>query len=60
VKNKKEMTPEKYREMAKDKSVPQDARNMFLDKAVEMEQKGYKESKGMKDVNSHKWKGEMK
>jgi hypothetical protein len=60
MKNKKEMTPEKYREMANDKSIPQDARNVFLDKAVEMEQQGYKESKKIKDVNGHKWKGEMK
>lgn len=60
MKNKKQMTPEKYREMANDKSIPQDARNQFLDKAVEMEQKEYKNSKEMKDVNSHKWKGEMK
>ena len=60
MKNKKQMTPEKYREMASDKSIPQDARNQFLDKAVEMEQKEYKNSKEMKDVNSHKWKGEMK
>jgi hypothetical protein len=57
---KKELTPEKYREMANDKSIPQDARNVFLDKAVEMEQQGYKESKKIKDVNGHKWKGEMK
>jgi hypothetical protein len=57
---KKELTPEKYREMAEDKSIPQDARNVFLDKAVEMEQKAYKHSKEIKDVNGHKWKGEMK
>jgi hypothetical protein len=60
MKNKKDMTPEKYREMANDKSIPQEARNTFLDKAVEMEQKGYKKSKEIKDVNGHKWKGEMK
>ncbi len=60
MKNKKEMTPEKYREMANDKSIPQDARNVFLDKAVEMEQKAFKHSKEIKDVNGHKWKGEMK
>jgi len=35
----------KYREKAKDKTLPQDARNMFLDKAVELEQKAYKEAK---------------
>jgi len=57
---KKELTPEKYREMANDKSIPQDARNMFLDKAVEIEQRAYQHSKEIKDVNSHKWKGEMK
>jgi cytochrome b involved in lipid metabolism len=48
MKNKKQMTPEKYREMANDKSIPQDARNVFLDKAVEMEQKAYKHSKELK------------
>jgi hypothetical protein len=46
--------------MANDKSIPQEARNMFLDKAVEMEQKAFKHSKEIKDVNGHKWKGEMK
>jgi len=35
----------KYREKAKDKSLPQDARNMYLDKAVELEQKAYKQAK---------------
>jgi hypothetical protein len=35
----------KYREKAKDKSLPQDVRNMYLDKAVELEQKAYKQSK---------------
>ena len=35
----------KYREKAKDKTLPQDARNMYLDKAVELEQKAYKEAK---------------
>jgi len=35
----------KYREKAKDKSLPQDARNMYLDKAVELEQKAYKKEK---------------
>jgi len=35
----------KYREKAKDKSLSQDARNMYLDKAVELEQKAYKQSK---------------
>jgi hypothetical protein len=35
----------KYREKAKDKTLPQDARNMYLDKAVEMEQKAYKQMK---------------
>jgi hypothetical protein len=56
---KKELTPEKYREMASDKNIPQDARNMFLDKAVEIEQRAYQHSKDTKDVNSHKWKGTM-
>jgi hypothetical protein len=32
----------------------------FLDKAVEMEQKAFKHSKEIKDVNGHKWKGKMK
>lgn len=35
----------KYREKAKDKTLPQDARNMYLDKAVELEQKAYKKEK---------------
>ena len=35
----------KYREKAKDKSLPQDVRNMYLDKAVELEQKAYKQAK---------------
>ena len=35
----------KYREKAKDKTLPQDARNMYLDKAVELEQKAYKQAK---------------
>lgn len=35
----------KYREKAKDKTLPQDVRNMYLDKAVELEQKAYKEAK---------------
>ena len=35
----------KYREKAKDKSLSQDAKNMYLDKAVELEQKAYKQSK---------------
>lgn len=35
----------KYREKAKDKTLPQDARNMYLDKAVELEQKAYKQMK---------------
>jgi hypothetical protein len=35
----------KYREKAKDKTLSQDARNMYLDKAVELEQKAYKQSK---------------
>jgi len=60
MKNKKELSPEKYREMANDKSIPQEARNMFLDKAVEIEQKAYEHSKEIKDVNGHKWKGTMK
>lgn len=32
----------KYREAAKDKSLPQDVRNTYLDKANELEQKSYK------------------
>lgn len=35
----------KYREKAKDKTLPQEARNMYLDKAVELEQKAYKKEK---------------
>jgi hypothetical protein len=35
----------KYREKAKDKSLPQDVKNMYLDKAVELEQKAYKQAK---------------
>jgi len=35
----------KYREKAKDKTLPQDVRNMYLDKAVELEQKAYKQAK---------------
>jgi len=35
----------KYREKAKDKSLPQDARNMYLDKAVELEKKAYQKEK---------------
>jgi hypothetical protein len=34
----------KYREMAKDKSLPQDVRNVYLDKANEIEQASYKPS----------------
>jgi hypothetical protein len=34
----------KYREMAKDKSLPQDVRNVYLDKANELEQASYKPS----------------
>jgi hypothetical protein len=34
----------KYREMAKDKSLPQDVRNTYLDKANELEQASYKPS----------------
>jgi hypothetical protein len=34
----------KYREMAKDKSLPQDVRNTYLDKANEIEQASYKPS----------------
>ena len=35
----------KYREKAKDKTLPQETRNMYLDKAVELEQKAYKQMK---------------
>lgn len=34
----------KYREKAKDKSLPQDVRNVYLDKANELEQAAYKPS----------------
>ena len=54
------LTPADYRKAAEDKTIPQDARNEFLDKAVQLEQKAYQHSKEIKDVNSHKWKGEMK
>jgi hypothetical protein len=49
-------TPKDYRRMADDKSLPQDVRNQFLDKANEIEKKDYEKSK-KKDVNGHKWKG---
>lgn len=35
----------KYRAMGQDKSLPQDVRNMYLDKANEMEQKAYEAGK---------------
>lgn len=35
----------KYRKMAEDKSLPQDVRNTYLDKAVALEQKAYGENK---------------
>lgn len=35
----------KYRKMAEDKSLPQDVRNAYLDKAVALEQKAYGENK---------------
>ena len=35
----------KYREKAKDKTLPQDVRNMYLDKAVELEKKAYQKEK---------------
>lgn len=35
----------KYRKMAEDKSLPQDVRNTYLDKAVALEQKVYGENK---------------
>jgi hypothetical protein len=35
----------KYREKAKDKSLPQDVKNMYLDKAVELERKAYDKMK---------------
>ena len=35
----------KYREMAKDTSIPQDVRNMYLDKANELEYKNYEATK---------------
>lgn len=35
----------KYRKMAEDKSLPQDVRNAYLDKAVALEQKAYGEDK---------------
>jgi hypothetical protein len=54
---KKKLTPADYRKAAEDKTVPQDVRNTFLDKAVEIEQRAYEHSKEIKDVNSHKWKG---
>jgi hypothetical protein len=54
---KKKLTPADYRKAAEDKTVPQDVRNTFLDKAVEIEQRAYEHPKEIKDVNSHKWKG---
>jgi hypothetical protein len=47
----------KYREKAKDKTLPQDARNMYLDKAVELEQKAYKQMKGESTMGSKFAKG---
>ena len=35
----------KYREKAKDKTLPQDVKNMYLDKAVELERKAYDKMK---------------
>lgn len=35
----------KYREKAKDKTLPQDVKNMYLDKAVELERKAYEKMK---------------
>jgi len=37
----------KYREMAKDKTIPQDVRNQYLDKANELEYKAYENSTKM-------------
>ncbi|MFY8212129.1 MAG: hypothetical protein ACOVLB_05625 [Candidatus Nanopelagicus sp.] len=53
----KKLTPADYRKAAEDKTIPQEVRNTFLDKAVEIEQRAYQNSKEIKDVNSHKWKG---
>jgi hypothetical protein len=36
---------EKYRAQANDKSIPQDVRNQYLDKANEMERKAYEDTK---------------
>ena len=36
---------EKYRAQASDKSIPQDVRNQYLDKANEMERKAYEDTK---------------
>jgi hypothetical protein len=41
---KKKLTPADYRKAAEDKTVPQDVRNTFLDKAVEIEQRAYEHS----------------
>lgn len=53
----KKLTPADYRKAAEDKTIPQEVRNTFLDKAVELEQRAYQAPNEIKDVNSHKWKG---
>lgn len=42
----------KYREMAKDTSLPQEVRNQYLDKATELEYKAYEETKGGKSTSN--------
>jgi hypothetical protein len=43
---------EMYRERAKDKSLPQEVRNQYLDKAAELEYKAYEETKAGKTVSN--------
>jgi hypothetical protein len=43
---------EMYRERAKDKSLPQEVRNQYLDKATELEYKAYEETKAGKTVSN--------
>ena len=43
---------EMYRERAKDKSLPQEVRNQYLDKATELEYKAYEETKAGKTTSN--------
>ena len=41
-----------YRERAKDKSLPQEVRNQYLDKATQLEYKAYEETKAGKTTSN--------